>query len=101
MYSDAVWPGPPSIKSCSDMSSACSKVSALYMASTGESFSWAKGSEMSVEVTSPISIFVFSGTSTPAIWAILYALWPTIFAFTPPLMITVLPTFSISSPLRK
>ena len=66
----AVWPGPPSISSCSDISSACSKVSALYMASTGDSFSWAKGSEMSVEVTSPINIFVFSGTFTPASLAI-------------------------------
>ena len=66
MYSDAVWPGPPSISSCSDFLSASSKSVALYMASTGLSFSWANGSEMSVDSTSPINIFVFSGTSTPA-----------------------------------
>ena len=101
MKREAVWPGPPSISSCSDFFSASAKLFALYMARTGESFSWAKGSEISVLSTSPIRIFVFTGTFTPAISAILYALCPTIFAFTPPLMMTVAPTFRISSPFRK
>ena len=80
---------------------ASSNVLALYMPRTGESFSWAISSEGSTLVTSPMRILVFSGTSTPAIWAMVWALWPTILALTEPLMMTVLRTLSSSAPLRK
>ena len=80
---------------------ASSKVLALYMASTGESFSWAISSDGSTLVTSPMRIFVFSGTSKPASLAMVWALWPTILALTEPLMMTVFLTLSSSAPLRK
>ena len=41
---EAVWPMPPSATSCSALATAWSKVLARYIASTGDSFSWAKGS---------------------------------------------------------
>ncbi len=66
MYRDAVWPWPPSQTSFSALSSASSKSFAWYIASTGESFSCANSSESSTLSTSPMRIFVSSGTSTPA-----------------------------------
>ena len=47
---------------------ASSKVLALYMASTGDSFSWAKGSEGSTLSTSPMRILVAGSTVTPAMY---------------------------------
>lgn len=80
------------------MSKAVSKSSALYNARTGDSFSWANGSDRSTEVTSPIRIFVPSGTLTPAISAILQAGCPTIFGETVPASVRrIFPTFSRSS----
>ena len=86
MYRDAVWPWPPSQTSFSALSSASSKSFAWYIASTGESFSCANSSESSTLSTSPMRIFVSSGTSTPASAAMVCALWPTIFAFNAPLI---------------
>ena len=74
MYREAVWPMPPSSTRRSALATASWKVLARYMASTGESFSWAKGSETSTLSTSPMRILVAAGTATPAISAIFGAL---------------------------
>ncbi len=74
---------------------------ALYMASTGESFSCANSSLISTDSTSPIRILVSAGTVTPAISAIVAAFCPTILAFSAPLIRIVFLTFSISSFFRK
>ena len=96
-YKEAVCPSPPSSINCSAFSTASSNEFALYIASTGDSFSWANSSDKSTLSTSPINIFVFSGTSTPANSAILWAFWPTIFEFKAPFIIIVFLTFSVSS----
>ena len=83
------------------MAAASSNVAARYMASTGESFSCANSSAGSTLSTSPMRIFVPAGTSTPAISAMVQALWPTMRALSEPLMRMVLRTRSVSSPLRK
>ena len=101
-YREAVCPYPPSATSCSAFASASSKVFALYIPSTGDSFSCANSSDMSTDSTSPIRILVSSGTLTPAIFAISYADLPGILLFRAPLMMMVLRTLSNSSPfLRK
>ena len=99
-YSDEVCPSPPSSTSRSALAAASSNVAARYMASTGESFSCANSSAGSTLSTSPMRIFV-PGTSTPAISAMVQALWPTMRALSEPLMRMVLRTRSVSSPLRK
>ncbi len=73
----------------------------MYIASTGESFSCAKGSFNSTDSTSPIIILAVFGTSTSAILAITCAGCPTILAFNEPSIITTFPTFSVSSLFRK
>ena len=66
-----VWPRPPLFTSrASAMSSALSKFLLLYMPRIVVSFSWPNASELSVEVASPMRTFVSSGTSKPAILAI-------------------------------
>ena len=80
---------------------ASSKLFALYIAKTGDNFSCANSSVNSTLSTSPIKIFVFSGTSIPAKAAIVWAFWPTILAFNAPFIIMVFLTFSVSSGFNK
>ena len=97
MYNDDVCPTPPSSINLYALERASSKLFALYIASTGDNFSCANSSDKSTLSTSPIKIFVFSGTSTYANFAIVCADCPTIFAFNDPFIIIVFLTFYISS----
>ena len=102
IQSDDVWPSPPLLtRSASAISSALSKSRLLYMPSIVVSFSCPNASELSVEVASPMSTFVDSGTSKPAIFAMATGLCPTIFALSAPLMSIVARILSASSLLRK
>ena len=102
IHRDDVWPSPPLLtSSASAMSSAWSKSRLLYMPRIVVSFSCPNASELSVEDASPMSTFVDSGTSKPAILAIVTGRCPTIFAFSAPLMRSVARILSASSLLRK
>ena len=97
-----VWPRPPLFtSSASAMSSASSKSFDLYMPRIVVSFSWPNASALSVEVASPMRIFVSSGTSKPAILAMVTGRCPTIFALSAPLMSIVRRTLSASALSRK
>ena len=67
-------PYPPSAIRCEALSIASLKSSDLYIARTGESFSCANSSDKSTEATSPMRILVSRDTSTPASFAMVYAL---------------------------
>ena len=101
IYIEEVCPYPPSAISLSAFAKASFISLALYMASTGESFSCANSSESSTDSTSPISTLADFGTFTPESSAILYAVWPTILALSEPFMMMVLRTLSISSSFKK
>ena len=90
---DAVWAGGDAVTGAATVISA--------MAKTGESFSCANSSDNSTLVTSPIRILASSGTVTPASFAMVNALWPTMRAFSAPLIKMVLRTFSVSSAFKK
>ena len=101
IYSEDVCPNPPSSINLYALPTASSKLDALYIAKTGESFSCANSSDKSTLSTSPINIFVFSATSTPANCAIVCADCPTILAFNAPFIIIVFLTFSVCSGFNK
>lgn len=87
---------PPIATSAAALSQASTKSPARYIASVGDSFSWAKASAADTSLTSPISTLVAGGTSMPAISAILAALWPTMAALRPPSCRITLRTASAS-----
>ena len=101
MYIEDVWPIPPSKTNLCALWIASSKSFALYIAKTGDNFSWANSSSISTDSTSPINIFVLYGTSTPAKAAIVWAFCPTILAFNAPFIIIVFLTFSVSSSFNR
>ena len=101
IYNEDVCPNPPSSINLYALLNASSKLEALYIANTGDSFSCANSSDSSTLSTSPTSIFIFSSTSTPASFAIVYADCPTILAFNAPFIIIVFLTFSVSSAFSK
>ena len=99
MYIPAVCPIPPPCTNSSALSTASSKSSALYIDNNGNNFSCASGSDISVEVASPIINFVSAGTSNPASWAISIAGLPTNLAFIEPFAPrTIFFNFTNSSP---
>ena len=97
IYNEDVCPNPPSSTNFSAFLTAASKSLALYIASTGESFSWAKASSISTDSTSPIKTLVSTGTSKPASFAIVQAVCPTILEFNPPFTKIIFLIFSVSS----
>ncbi len=80
-------PYPPSAKALwFAFSRASSNVFARYIPSTGDNFR-VQILQKCLDSTSPIRIFVFSGTSTPASFAISYADFPGILLFNAPFII--------------
>lgn len=72
---------PPSATSAPALAQASSKLLARYKASRGDSFSWAKGSDHEISVTSPMSTCVLVGTCIAAMSAIVQADCPTMAEF--------------------
>ena len=101
IYNEDVCPNPPSSINLYALLTASSKLVDLYIAKTGDSFSCANSSDKSTLSTSPINIFVFSGTSISANFAIVCADCPTIFALRAPFIMIVFLTFSVCSGFSK
>ena len=87
MYRDAVWPWPPSADEpfglCRAPRQSPSRGTSPAPGRASHARTPRKARQLS---TSPMRIFVSSGTSTPASAAMVCALWPTIFAFSAPLI---------------